>query len=62
MDQNNKKKKQFHRHFATPGLNSIPWSEGGLAIWSGIGCVFWTIIVVTTIVGVTLSFISPNAI
>ena len=21
MDQNNKKKKNFHRHFATPGLN-----------------------------------------
>ena len=148
MDQNNKKKKNFHRHFATPGLNlywiiiayiiigwfypviglialicmigpvltsiwrgrfwcgnvcprgnlydrllskysphkpipafvhtfgfrlfmvffifgmfgiqltfTVPWSEGGLAMWSGIGRVFWTIIVVTTIVGITLSFI-----
>ena len=117
------KKKNFHRHFATPGLNlywiiiayiiigwfypvvgliaiicmigpvlkysphreipkfvrtfglrlfmvffifgmfgiqltfTVPWSEGGLAMWSGIGRVFWTIIVITTIVGVTLNFI-----
>jgi NAD-dependent dihydropyrimidine dehydrogenase PreA subunit len=36
---------------------TVPWSEGGLAMWGGIGRVFWTIIVVTTIVGVTLSFI-----
>ena len=36
---------------------TVPWSEGGLAMWSGIGRVFWTIIVMTTIVGVTLSFI-----
>ena len=36
---------------------TVPWSEGGLAMWSGIGKVFWTIIVMTTIVGVTLSFI-----
>ena len=36
---------------------TVPWSEGGLAMWSGIGRVFWTIIVMTTIVGVTLNFI-----
>ena len=36
---------------------TVPWSEGGLAMWSGIGRVFWTILVVTTIVGVTLNFI-----
>ena len=36
---------------------TVPWSEGGLAMWSGIGRVFWTIIVMTTIVGITLSFI-----
>ena len=36
---------------------TVPWSEGGLAMWSGIGRVFWTIIVVTTIVGVVLAFI-----
>ena len=38
-------------------LSFVPWSEGGLAMWAGIGKVFWTIIVMTTIVGVTLSFI-----
>ena len=36
---------------------TVPWSEGGLAMWAGIGRVFWTIIVMTTIVGVVLSFI-----
>ena len=36
---------------------TVPWSEGGLAMWGGIGRVFWTIIVMTTIVGITLSFI-----
>ena len=38
-------------------LSFVPWSEGGLPMWAGIGKVFWTIIVMTTIVGVTLSFI-----
>ena len=38
-------------------LSFVPWSEGGLAMWAGIGKVFWTIIVVTTIVGVALAFI-----
>ena len=38
-------------------LSMVPWSEGGMAMWSGIGRVFWTIIIVTTIVGVVLSFI-----
>ena len=23
---------------------TVPWSEGGLAMWGGIGRVFWTII------------------
>ena len=36
---------------------TVPWNEGGLAMWAGIGRVFWTIIVMTTIVGVVLSFI-----
>ena len=36
---------------------TVPWGEGGLAMWSGIGRVFWTIIVMTTVVGVILSFI-----
>ena len=38
-------------------LSFVPWSEGGLPMWTGIGKVFWTIIVMTTIIGVTLSFI-----
>jgi polyferredoxin len=38
-------------------LSQARWSEGGLAMWSDIGRVFWTIIVLTTIVGVTLNFI-----
>ena len=38
-------------------LSFVPWSEGGLPMWAGIGKVFWTIIVMTTIVGVMLSFI-----
>jgi polyferredoxin len=38
-------------------LSQARWSEGGLAMWSDIGRVFWTIILVTTIVGVVLSFI-----
>jgi polyferredoxin len=38
-------------------LSQARWSEGGIAMWSDIGRVFWTIIVITTIVGVTLSFI-----
>ena len=38
-------------------LSQARWSEGGLAMWSDIGRTFWTIIVVTTIVGVVLSFI-----
>ena len=61
--------KRFHRHFETPGLPLywiiiayiiLGWFfpvEGGLPMWAGIGKVFWTIIVMTTIVGVTLSFI-----
>ena len=36
---------------------TVPWSEGGLAVWSGIGRVFWTIIVMTTVVGVILSLV-----
>ena len=36
---------------------TVPWSEGRLAMSSGIGRVFWTIIVMTTIVGITPSFI-----
>ena len=36
---------------------TVPWSEGGMAMRNGIGWVFWTIIVMTTIVGVVLSFI-----
>ena len=48
--------------FGTQLTFTVPWSEGGLAMWSGIGRVFWTIIVMTTIVGVTLSFIyAPRA-
>ena len=43
--------------FGTQLTLTVPWSEGGLPMWSGIGRVFWTIIVMTTIVGVTLSFI-----
>ena len=35
-------------------LSFVPWSEGGLPMWAGIGKVFWTIIVVTTIVGYPL--------
>ena len=38
-------------------LSQARWSEGGLALWSDIGRVFWLIILLTTIVGVTLSFI-----
>ena len=38
-------------------LSFVPWSQGGLAMWAGIGKVFWTIIVVTTIVGIVLAFI-----
>ena len=36
---------------------TVPWSEGGLPMWAGIGRVFWTIIVITTVVGVVLNFI-----
>ena len=35
----------------------VPWSEGGMAMWNGIGQVFWNLIVVTTLAGVVLSFI-----
>ena len=35
-------------------LSQAHWSEGGLALWSDIGRVFWTIILVTTVVGVIL--------
>ena len=38
-------------------LSQVRWSEGGLTMWNDIGRVFWTIILMTTIVGVTLSFI-----
>lgn len=38
-------------------LSQAHWSEGGLALWSDIGRVFWTIILVTTVVGVILAFI-----
>lgn len=38
-------------------LSQARWSEGGYALWSDIGRVFWTIILVTTIVGVVLAFI-----
>lgn len=38
-------------------LSQARWSEGGLALWSDIGRVFWTIILVTTVVGVVLAFI-----
>ena len=38
-------------------LSQARWSEGGLAMWGDIGRVFWTIILVTTVVGVVLNFI-----
>ena len=38
-------------------LSQARWNEGGWALWDDIGRVFWTIILMTTIVGVTLSFI-----
>lgn len=38
-------------------LSQARWSEGGLAMWGDIGRVFWTIILVTTVVGVILSFV-----
>ena len=38
-------------------LSTARWSEGGWALWNDIGRVFWTIILMTTIVGVTLSFV-----
>jgi len=38
-------------------LSQARWSEGRMAMWSDIGRVFWTIIVMTTVVGVILSFI-----
>ena len=38
-------------------LSQARWSEGGMAMWSDIGRVFWTIIVMTTVVGIILSFI-----
>lgn len=38
-------------------LSQARWSEGGLAMWSDIGRVFWNIILMTTVVGIVLSFI-----
>lgn len=38
-------------------LSQARWSEGGLALWSDIGRVFWTLILVTTVVGIVLAFI-----
>lgn len=38
-------------------LSQARWSEGGLTMWGDIGRVFWTIILVTTVVGVVFSFI-----
>jgi len=38
-------------------LSRARWNEGGLALWGDIGRVFWTIIVLTTVVGIVLSFI-----
>ena len=38
-------------------LSMVRWSEGGLTMWGDIGRVFWTIIVMTTVVGVVLNFI-----
>ena len=38
-------------------LSQARWSEGGMALWNDIGRVFWIIILITTVVGVTLSFI-----
>lgn len=43
-------------------LSQVRWDEGGLLMWNDIGRVFWTIIVVTTMVGVILNFIyAPRA-
>ena len=38
-------------------LSQVRWSEGGMEMWNDIGRVFWTIIVMTTVVGIILSFI-----
>ena len=42
-------------------LSQARWSEGGLAMWGDIGRVFWTIILVTTVVGVVMGSSPPQA-